>query len=382
MILYFDNYITDTPLYPSSQTPNDEVRNACVNYQMPSKIDIAKYSLASYATIPWSHVLIKYKIDDEKAIQPLDDYIYGLFPKATIIHHRSDTQEGFKESLAIMDKFEDDWIFLAPNVDHPLIAPKINILDMALAKAKELKNHHKYVSVIYSHFSEFINYPKHGNPFHDAFGKDTRIIDENTDTISIIKEGGDYSGIQMVHKDLFRHWFTSIDLTGIRIIRPESLSEKVITTNQVLVMPKKEICAHFDGYAHTIGSKHEILPDQVPPLFIPQGFFENKIRIAYGYDNYREGWTNINPSAKQYSFRDNLKGTDIMCTLEDMPLFWNGHIDQIDSNPLRNDAYLKKMRDKKYRTISNPWRGYWKNYLLKGYWKPDLKKWVKSKLHN
>src|SRR3989344_1046161 len=310
MILYFDNYITDIPLYPSSQKPNDAIRNSCANYRMPQKIDIAKYSLASYATVPWSHVLIKYKLDDEAAIPALDDFIRGLFPQATILHHRSDSQDGFKESISIMDAWNDDWIFYASNVDHPIIAPKLDILDAVLEKAQDLKKSHSFVSVVYSNFSEFINYPRRGNPFHDAYGKDTHIINEDANTISVIKKNSDYSGIQLLHKNLFRHWFASKDLAGIKIIRPESVSEHVMTENHVIVIPKREICAHFDGYAHTMGSKSEIRADQVPPLFIPPDFFENKIKIAYGYDNYREGWTNINPATNKYSFEDSINGTD------------------------------------------------------------------------
>ena len=44
MILYFESYISDIPLNGKFQTGNDNVRKSCLNYKMPPKIDIAKYS--------------------------------------------------------------------------------------------------------------------------------------------------------------------------------------------------------------------------------------------------------------------------------------------------------------------------------------------------
>ena len=60
--------------------------------------------------------------------------------------------------------------------------------------------------------------------------------------------------------------------------------------NQTLVVPFKELFRHFDGYWH-----QSISNNQCPAIDIPPGFFENDIKVRYGYDDYKEGWVNINP---------------------------------------------------------------------------------------
>ena len=45
MILYFDNYITDAPLFLGGHAGIGLLRNSCKNYSMPSKLDITLYLL-------------------------------------------------------------------------------------------------------------------------------------------------------------------------------------------------------------------------------------------------------------------------------------------------------------------------------------------------
>ena len=45
-----------------------------------------------------------------------------------------------------------------------------------------------------------------------------------------------------------------------------------------MVIPKQEICAHFDGFPHTKGTNREIADYQIPPLLIPKGFFKGEIK--------------------------------------------------------------------------------------------------------
>ena len=55
---------------------------------------------------------------------------------------------------------------------------------------------------------------------------------------------------------------------------------------EILLMPKFEICRHYDAYAFY---------KNVPPLFIPDGIFDKNIKINYGSMKKREGYVNINP---------------------------------------------------------------------------------------
>lgn len=84
----------------------------------------------------------------------------------------------------------------------------------------------------------------------------------------------------------------------------------------------------------------------------------------------------------------------LMCTLEDLPLFWKERIAGIDINPSANHIHMKECRDMKYEIIRNPWKDLskfevfiyflWLNLARHLYWpfidsiKSILKKIVKS----
>ncbi len=348
MILYFDNYIDDKPLTIHSVKANKNIRQDNSIYRMPRKLDIAKYTLASYKVFPWSKVIIKFDVANENDREPFMKYARELFPDAEIILHRSDNQKKYQETVEKICKLDDEWIFYTPNCDHPIIANDITHIYRLLEKAKEYKKKYRFVSVVYSMFSEYMNV--------ERCWKDTRIIEEDNDSIVFIKIGGDYNSCQIVHRDLLRHWFCSQDMGNALVRRAEDVQWFVKTHHQLVIAPKQEICAHFDGYSHTMGFPTQISPDQVPPLFIPDGFFENKIRIAYGYTEYRDGWVNINPNAKHYSFRKKKNGTDLKIGLDDIPLFWRSRIEKIDVNPNADLRLLKEKRDEYFEVLCNPWK--------------------------
>lgn len=359
MILYFDSYITDAPFNKQHVVANDWLRNSCKNYSMSRRIDIAKYTLASFAPYKWSHVLIRYELgdmEDQNEYKSFDDYIKKLFPKAIIMHERSDSQADFRKSLEIIDGFDDRWVFYSGNNDQVLIASDTSVLEKLIKKAESYIDKYKFISIIYSHFSEFVNLPKANTPFNLRFGQDIEIIEESDLATVILRHNGDNSAIQIVNKNLLKHWFDSKDFGNARIIRSEDVRKDNITHDQIMVIPKQQIGAHFDVYAHTKGLLFETLPYQVPPLFIPDGFFDKKIKIAYGYNNYREGWVNINPLAKKYSFEDKKNGTDLKITLNDLPYFWKDRIIEIDINNKANENNLRIAADKEFKKISNPWK--------------------------
>jgi len=359
MILYFDSYITDAPLNKQNVVANDWLRNICKNYSMPRRVDIARYTLASFAPYKWSHVLIRYELgdpEDQNEYKPFDDYILKLFPKAVIIHERSDSQADFRKSLKIIDDFDDQWIFYSGNNDHVLISSDASILEKMVKKAESFSDRYKFISIVYSHFSEFVNLPKVNTPFNLLFGQDIEIIEENSLATVILRHNGDNSAIQIVNKNLLKHWFDSKELGNARIIRSEDVRKNNIAHDQIMVIPKQQVGAHFDAYSHTKGSLFETLPYQVPPLFIPNGFFDKKIKIAYGYDDYRKGWVNINPSTKKYSFEDLENGTDLKITLDDLPVFWKDKIAEIDINKKVDKNALRLAHEKNIKAISNPWK--------------------------
>jgi len=369
MILYFDSYITDVPLIKrSAKQLKESIRRKSSMYQMPKKIDIAKYTLASYAHIPWSYVLIRYELKNSSQNKEFDQYIRSLFPDAHIMHSRSATQKEYRKSIKILEKLSDKWIFYAPNNDHPIVSPDPMIstyIDRLVQKAEILKKKNRYVSIMYSHYSEFLNIPKKGTPEHFVNGRETEILEDDEWARVYRAFNGDFSSVQIVHLDHFKHWFDSSELGNTRVIRAEDVRHGIKTQDHVIIAPKKELCAHFDGYEHMIGQPNEIFIDAVPPLFIPKGFFTNAISVSYGYDKCRAGWVNINPCAENYSFRDSETGTDLKMTVDEIPFFWKKRIKKVDINSHTDQLKLVACAIKVQHIKSNPWDLKYQNLQVK-----------------
>ncbi|MFA5930192.1 MAG: hypothetical protein WC861_04890 [Candidatus Micrarchaeia archaeon] len=358
MILYFDNYITNEALYKGIMVGLEDVRKGCGAYKAPDRLDVALYTLSSYANIKWSHVIIKYSLQDESKAQSFEEAVAGIFPQAIFIRGRSDSQAKFQESIELMKKLGDEWIFYAGNIDHPFMANETATLEACLEKACELKKTHRLVSVMYSHFSEWRSAVTPHSLYRDApHMKGWDVVGENGDCVAAVVKGGCYHAIQIVNIGLLEHWFCSVDLGKMRVIRSEDVYSRVKVDEQAVVVPKKEICSHFDGYSHLARLGFGNPDDIIPPLFIPSGFFERKIRIAYGYDGYRDGWVNINPCAKKYSFRDSKHGTDMKILLSELPLFWKGRISETDINPAMDMAAADEARRKLLALQADPWPG-------------------------
>lgn len=351
-----DVYITDTPLVRNLYPGLSELRKSCRAYRMPDKLDITMYTLASYAMLKWSGVIVKYELEDDSRREEFEKFVLGLFPGAKLIYGRSDSQEKFLESLEMIESSGDEWVFWAANNDHPFIAADTGTLDACMAKARELKEENRFVSVVYSHFTETVNVARPGTPIHMVTPNAPGIVEEDGDCIVARYPKGCFDSIQIFHIELFRHILSSRPAVG-RVIRTESFMGTVEIQDQVAVIPKREVCAHFDGYAHTRYSGAWIKNGAVPPLFIPEGFFNSKIRISYGYDEYREGWVNINPAKAKFRFESG-DGTDLKLSKRDIPMFWKGRIAEFDSNPDADMQMLEESYERRLETVRNPWPGF------------------------
>lgn len=340
MILYFDNYITQASLTSGAPVWSDRVRKGKAEiYRMPSKLEISLYALASYAVLDWSAVVIKYELEDKSKSEYFESEVRKLFPKATIIQGRSDSQAKFQESIKLLRTFSDEWVFYAGNNDHPFVSASKDTLNHCLARANELKKENRFVSIYLSQMLEGLGAM---DPHSIRHEKNWKKLGEDEWCAWASVKGGYFDAIQIVSMELFEHWFSSKDLSAskVRLFRSDPLEHLIDVPEQLVVVPKNELCAHFDGYSHLVLHGYSDPDSLYPPLFIPPGFFEGKMRIAYGHDDYREGWVNINPRASEYSF--NAKGgTDLKTALEDLPLFWRARIPQVDIHP---KADRKKLR--------------------------------------
>ncbi len=355
-----DVYITDTPLFKNLYDDLTIIRSKSKIWNMPSKIDITLYTLWSYALYKWSNILIKYDLEDKSKYDYFEQEVRKIFPNAILIRGRSDNQKKFQDSIKLLQSMDDPWIFYSGNNDHPFVFSDLSVLDQILEKAKNVSQKHKKVSVFCSHLLEAASILSKDSNFgiilnQNRFVKNEIIEEDEFAFVTKRKSNSFFPALQIVHIDLFNEWFSDPKLAGKQIRRSDDLTTLTHVSDHVLILPKKQICEHFDGYGNLNSIVGFSVDDVVPPLFLPPGFFDHDIKIAYGFDSYREGWVNINPNKKFYSFSDSKNGTDMKIGLSNLPLFWKDRISKTDIAPNIDFELTEKTGAYNYLKICDPW---------------------------
>jgi len=343
MILLYNVYITGTPA-------NDNIANLSNirgNLAYYDKLEIAKYCLSSLAVAyPWSKVILNielepssYNIDDYKK---LGDFISNEFKNTNVIFspERNVYQHQWMKTY---DDLDDDIICYFGNHDHIFIDSDNSYLKELVEVSKQYNN---YSTIAVSHFPENIRWAKSGyielNEYTPRKLNNNYKLSDN----HLSYRGICVDSMDIITKELYHKWFFTGDWgEDTKVPRTEGIDssssiDKIFTffniplPQQDIIIPLKEQFRHFDGYMH------QRIPNNIcPSLCIPKGFFESKIKIRYGYDDYKEGWVNINPKNPNYYAFDKT-GTDYKITLEDIPLFWKNKIIEIDKNPNINEEEM------------------------------------------
>lgn len=300
------------------------------NLKSFSNFDIFKYSLASLAVAyPWSKVILKISLDDiyKSRQQELEDFIKNEFKNFNLILEwkRNEFQNDWKQTYDLLD---NNLIWFYCNHDHIFFDNDISYLKKLTQDIQQ----EELCSVQFSHWPENIRTIKQGlksSPSFPFIQDPTYKIEDNYAWANTTN----FDSIQIITKELYRKWWFEGEFNHIKLPRPDffgiGLAEIKPVPLHKTIAPFKEICRHFDGYQHI---QPAITNNQCPAIDIPPGFFDNDIKIRYGYDDYKEGWVNINPTNPNYYAYDKT-GVDYKFTLEDLPLVWKSRISFIDSNP-------------------------------------------------
>lgn len=318
MILFCNTFITESKPFGKGNVVRDNLKSF-------NNLDIFKYSLASLAVAyDWSKVILKITLDDcyKHRQAELEQFIQSNFSQFNLVleWQRSEYQNDWKRDYELLD---DNLIWYYCNHDHIFFDSSKDYL----AELVDVMKDEELCSLQFSHFPENIRTAKQ-NPKYTI----------HNNHISI--ESINFDSIQIITKELYRRWWFEGEFNHIKLGRPDffgiGLAEIKPMPMHKVIIPLKELCRHFDGYQHV---QPVIDNSQCPAIDIPIGFFENDIKIRYGYDDYKEGWTNINPKNHNYYAYDT-SGTDYKFTLIDLPLVWKDKISVIDSNEKIDDEEM------------------------------------------
>lgn len=357
MILFVDTYLSEVALSPNKKLERflKQVQDKSYVYRKQSKIDIFRYTLASYASLSWSKVIVRISGDDRSSIESLVSYVTSLFPNAEVAITRSDTGSKYAQALEMAGP-GDPWIFFSPNNDHPFIHHNTRVFEPLLKAAEEAEHNYEYpVSILFSHFTESVNSIKPEQFLFGCEGDFNCEVLHEDETSYTVK----FEHLSLLSLQIFRrsHLKKMMKVAGdCRVIRTECLGlYNYYDVPSIVIVPKEECCRHYDAYMHTSFVVRDfVTASRVPPLFIPAGFFEGKIKIRYGFDHYDQSYVNINPRKEKYIF-DSPYGTDLAVTLEKIPAFWNTRIAEVQKNPLFKDVH--SMQDSPLLLdVFNPWR--------------------------
>lgn len=362
-ILFFDCYII------SSQMPLDQyyqiekriggtedlaIRQTDTVYRHVAKIDVVKYTLLSYMAVPWDDVVIRVECEDEADRVEFFAFARKYLPWANVVNQRSATAQAYYEALLPLKAYGNPWIFFTPNNDHPLVGAPENfrpLLDLAEEVERIYPGH-----IIGTQFSHFTESQLCTSPDKFLWLYYAGIIASEigeTDNAFIVQTNKFCCDSDLINRlDDLLMMFSESTNTG-RCIRLEETGHYLGTRfKNIMIIPKKELCRHFDGYKHV---RFPVAPHLLPtaPLFIPPGFFESQIKIRYGYDNREDGCVNVNPY-EEYSYHGGV--ADIRSLLSELPAFWKKRIVSIDINPRMHELYARRPEDSfQFASLRNPY---------------------------
>lgn len=344
MILFYNVFITDSPA-------NQHVVLDRGNARKFDNLDITKYSLSGLATShSWSRVIINIELDDriynDKDWDSLEKYIYSEFTCDILLSNKRITRQN--QWMRVYEKFNDDLIFYLGNSDHIWMDSSTEHLDELIVRAKNSKS--KYCTISTSHWMESIRWAKSGyidlNEFTPRQLHSNYKIEDNC----ISHNGINIDSLNIISKDLYYDWIFSCDWNGIEIRRTDGIAslggDSILTVRQrnemtlpeqEIITPLKEQFKHFDGYMH-----QRIGNDVCSALTIPDGFFTSEIKLRYGYDDYKDGWVNLNPMKPYYAH--DINGVDDRILVSDIPLLWKNKIIDYDINSEVNEEEMIQHR--------------------------------------
>ena len=302
-------FITDTKFHEAVvHIPNKPAYNRYL-LGNPDQLDIYKYSLASWSVLPLTRAIIYCKLDKnyEHRYDELERFIKEEFTCPVFFYkYRNEKQRDWQKTITELTS--DEIIYYICNHDHIFLDSNLDTINNLISRFYSLyRRGIDNISSFVSHWPEILNVATNNN------GKlNNGFIEFGWQT---------NSSVQIVTHNILDQWWNQKDYGDRELPRPDWFFFNIDEVQSHFILSRKELFRHFDGY-----SLSSLEPNKCPPLDIPQGFFDNNIKISYG--EYMPGYTVVNPVAKEYKTINN-NGADIINFIENIPLFWKPKISRI-----------------------------------------------------
>lgn len=323
MILIFNTYITDTPYNQihGEGSPWDAIREIDTTFRRQRKVDIFRMTLDSYKAFDFEAVYLFVKCEKEEDQKLVENHIKLTYPDA---HYepKQITRYGDYSQITKIVNEHNDWVFYSPNNDHIFWASS-KTPATALNHVLSLQSKDQPVGVFYSHLDEFRALPYQDTWMGSRYNTQQEprtVIEDKQSHVTISSEKGENTSVQILSPELWRQWFDNDAVPDDKkIVRAEELRNIFHIHNQISVIPKFDLCAHFDG-------QPSLNPSILPPLFIPNGYFQGMIQCRFNKTTYDKNFLNIHPRHRNYAYLDPYNGTDFIGHIDDLPWVFEGKL--------------------------------------------------------
>ncbi len=321
MILFYNVCITP-------DASNYKINYIRKNLPIFDKIEILKYSLSSMAAIPWTKAFINIQLESyyKVFLHDIENYVEKEFKNINYFFNNkraSSLKEWQKYANVMLQNSEI--IFYCGNHDHIFLSPTLKTLKESEKLLKDSDD--LFDVIVFSHRAYFHN---NGSNIYDKYS---------------IKKHNYLEAIICIKPLAFWEFWYSFDVGNYHMPRSDWDNTKNQFIEWNYISFHEILCEHFDGSSFT--DNYPINYD--PPLVIPAGFFENNIKINFGFEN-KENYFNINPLSRYHKCKD-ISGVDAYWTLDNIPLFWKNRISDVQINSELNYDEAKKIAD--YKNIVN-----------------------------
>lgn len=254
------------------------------------RLEVFKYTLYSYRTIPFSEMFLFIKLDTnyDHVREKLVQYIHKLFPhvgpqRIHIVFDRLYRQPQWNEFITRMyaEKGGNELIMFLNNDDHVFVDSTTTVLKEGLDILS--KDTHRFKSIYISHWPEILR-------LSGKYETPEKVGNYVSFHLSLL------DSIQIFNLELLHHVLVTYPWRGDHPRIDDILNELTPIPSQdnplsqKIFVPLKELFRKFDGYGH-VGISHDC-----PPLHIPTNVFkyDRKTLIAKMAPPHQSAWVNGN----------------------------------------------------------------------------------------